>query len=241
MVSRMKTKKKINFRDLIEPRISSYPHYEHLFGVFKWMVESGRNYKGMKEALSGKPTCLNFNNIDPFPKKPVKELRKRFSIILNSRLLSEEVTKWKEDHGVGFNKSRIIDFTYQNKDHPDYIVTKDAYQSIWSFVGNDFKKSPNNEWPNATKIKEVKFRVIDKGKYKKQPDVRYQFEFDYSTSMDSYSSWTYRIFSEKKQTLGDFCNNVKDKMRNLTTPKVNSIESEQKTKAVVPEQSDGGI
>ena len=218
--NKVRTKKKIVFRHLISPDLQYFglANLEVLFGTFKWMAQTGHPYKGMNEALSGHPTCINFREIEGFGEKPVDELIKRFSIILNSSLIKMGVIAWKKKYMVGLHTSRVMPMRYNKVGYwLNNIKISDEYKKLFEVCNKRNFIQPQNEvHPECTLINGVSFHI--KNISWEVPDCRYEIKYFYSDAEGNNYTWNKNYISEVDETLFDFCQRANADIRKITKP-----------------------
>lgn len=100
----------VSFIDFIRPdSFWPYPYsIEQAFQTFRWMVETGNEYRGqagrysaqngVRELLSKKPSCLEFRAVSPITS--LDDLRERFHYAILSNHGHPTVDQWRNDFDV---------------------------------------------------------------------------------------------------------------------------------------------
>lgn len=158
------------------------------FGVFQWMVRTGREHRGVLECLSAKGTCINFVEVDAFTSRWISQLRERFSCALLDPFVRDGVYEWREANRIGVGEIRMVVFPHYAGGGPDHSddTTRERVDALFAIAGRTLAKSHNEYHPNA--------RTVFKPRLLVEPD-RFVLELPYGYAEDapSGSSWTVSI------------------------------------------------
>lgn len=140
----MRTKAKYDFAAFVRPG-GYWPHpysVEQAFGVLRWMVQTGTPYHSrgtwgthsIHGLLSCKPTCVNFNEIEPISSLGDLERRFHYGLLENAGARLEQ---WRQDFGVKVYSQRTITFKHSEpfKDEMCEAAIKRGLDSLMKASG----------------------------------------------------------------------------------------------------------
>ncbi|MFH1210489.1 MAG: hypothetical protein V1645_01100 [archaeon] len=201
-------KKKIHFIDLVRPETLN-PYKSHIgpqeaFGVFQWMVKEGEEVRGLYEALSGKPTCINSSGADPFSSNWRREVTEGFRCLLLSSYCSRETEEWKMKKGISITESKIIPFSHYAPQTYVWMSNSDLVR----LIDDTFKikdkvtvEKYNECHPRATTAYNLKLRV---------ESTRFSLDLVYGYARDRGSAWENKFTSEEGESFLDFIQRARE-------------------------------
>lgn len=142
----MKTKALYRFIEFIRPGGYWPSQYtiEQAFGVFAWMVHTGKDYgdkvpyvtQSVDSLLSCKPEC---GVADVKPITSIADLRKRFHYaVLGNPYVGPNVTKWRNTFGITTDGKRIVHFP-----HYDYMEAPICFADVEKAITAMFEAKGN--------------------------------------------------------------------------------------------------
>ncbi|MFH1211120.1 MAG: hypothetical protein V1645_04370 [archaeon] len=188
--------------DLVRPEtLSPYMSWigpQEAFGVFQWMVKEGEGVKGVYEALSGQPTCVNFSRVNPFSSNWRKETVERFRCLLLSNYCSNKTEEWKMENGISITESKIIHFPHYTPETYVWMSNSD----LEKLIDDTFKvkdkvtvKKYNECHPRAVCAYNLRLRV--------EPTM-FSLDLVYGYTRDRSSAWDKRFASKEGEPFLDF-------------------------------------
>lgn len=200
-------RKKIWFRELVEPDVLQFMNLGFHFEIYRWLVKQGQSYHGVMELLSKKPTCKGFGHPEPFKFDELnstwtieEELKRRFEYALLSRMASEEAIRWRLDNKIFIDNSKMIG-GLRCHDNNGNIAESELFNTIKDIVQGKrvLNWSPNDRNEDAIYIKRGELAV--------RPDY-YMLKLIYSTGFEESHGWDLKIVSRRDETFFDFLNRV---------------------------------
>lgn len=121
-MSKVATKAKYRLVDFVRPSCGYWPTpytLEQAFGVFRWMIVTGKEYhqpttwgrSSVDCLLSCKPTCVGFSDVDPITS--IDDLQRRFQYALLYDVANGgSMARWRKENGVTLDSARVISFPH---------------------------------------------------------------------------------------------------------------------------------
>lgn len=208
------TKFKVKFIDLVRPRAKHNYDLERAIAIFRWMAETAQNPKyGPGDGWGGSDAValLNRNlgvrrvsSIDPFSRNWEAELWTTFHYALLEDCVSDRVSQWRQDHGIGIDQSRMILSPHYAGVWPEYLVNrgcpgrysgmKGMINRLFTLEGRRFKDSHNSSHLEARTIVRVVWETM--------PNHSLRLEYGYGDEWSS--SWCKFIPAQPEEMLPDW-------------------------------------
>lgn len=208
---RVRRKIKLRWLDVARPDhgyglLATGLNWHSAWAVFRWMVETAQEYKGVIECLREQGTCINCDMQVEFSSDWKAELQRRFLCAVLDQFVHGNVDRWRRDLRIGPSGELVLwSKWYTGGPSPADIAKRT--DALFAIVGRKLKHGPNRSRPRARTIKDVHLIV--------RPD---HFELDlwYSFASDKYSGW--HLYIRHQGTFFEFLQHAEAELARLLIP-----------------------
>lgn len=210
----LRTRRKVRWLDLVRPpgwwAFDGHGIQEGM-AIYQWMVRTGAKYRGMNEVLSCKASCVNMTEPDPFGRQWKQQLRDRVHAAILETGVHAPVGKWREDHRVSVEHSRVLPISYYTNGGPESCeaAVEKRLDALFGVVGRTLAESHNPYHLRARTLVGVRLHV--------RPSV-YEMEllYGYRSDLNGGSSWSIEI--ARGGPFLDFLVHAEAEVRRLLVP-----------------------